>query len=238
MFGMRELIAYLAQFEISPRRAMEVFRAFGPGAMQAIAAKPLSALRGTAAAGFPPRGQHCPVLPHGRRLRPAAGSGPSAHPAPQRGQRPHLPAPCATAGNGIQLHPPAAGKAGPCAGPVHRDRGTLREDVRRRAVYLPAGPAGRRAGHCRPAGHAGQAGQERRPGPGPEHAGAGTDPGLCLCAAAAGSHPQGHDRELPCAHRRPRHRQDHHGQRHPAIAGKSGRAGGPLCAPRAAQPNG
>src|SRR5699024_9804501 len=26
MFGMRELIAYLAQFEISPRRAMEVFR--------------------------------------------------------------------------------------------------------------------------------------------------------------------------------------------------------------------
>ena len=36
MFGMRELIAYLAQFEISPRRAMEVFRTFGPGAMQAI----------------------------------------------------------------------------------------------------------------------------------------------------------------------------------------------------------
>lgn len=41
MFGMRELIAYLAQFEISPRRAMEVFRTFGPGAMQAIAANPI-----------------------------------------------------------------------------------------------------------------------------------------------------------------------------------------------------
>ena len=40
MFGMRELIAYLAQFEISPRRAMEVFRVFGPGAMQAISANP------------------------------------------------------------------------------------------------------------------------------------------------------------------------------------------------------
>ena len=40
MFGMRELIAYLAQFEISPRRAMEVFREFGPGAAQAIAANP------------------------------------------------------------------------------------------------------------------------------------------------------------------------------------------------------
>ena len=26
MFGMRELIAYLAQFEISPRKAMEVFK--------------------------------------------------------------------------------------------------------------------------------------------------------------------------------------------------------------------
>ena len=40
MFGMREIIAYLAQFEISPRKAMEVFRVFGPGAMQAIAANP------------------------------------------------------------------------------------------------------------------------------------------------------------------------------------------------------
>ena len=40
MFGMRELIAYLAQFEISPRKAMEVFRVFGPGAMQAIAENP------------------------------------------------------------------------------------------------------------------------------------------------------------------------------------------------------
>ena len=40
MFGMRELIAYLAQFEISPRRAMEVFRVFGPGAMQAISQNP------------------------------------------------------------------------------------------------------------------------------------------------------------------------------------------------------
>ncbi|MFR8716420.1 MAG: helix-hairpin-helix domain-containing protein [Faecalibacterium prausnitzii] len=37
---MRELIAYLAQFEISPRRAMEVFRTFGPGAMQAIQQNP------------------------------------------------------------------------------------------------------------------------------------------------------------------------------------------------------
>ena len=40
MFGMRELIAYLAQFEIGPRKAMEVFRAFGPGSMQAISANP------------------------------------------------------------------------------------------------------------------------------------------------------------------------------------------------------
>ena len=40
MFGMRELIAYLAQFEIGPRKAMEVFRAFGTGAMQAISANP------------------------------------------------------------------------------------------------------------------------------------------------------------------------------------------------------
>ena len=37
MFGMRELIAYLAQFEISPRKAMEVFKAFGVGAMKGTA---------------------------------------------------------------------------------------------------------------------------------------------------------------------------------------------------------
>ena len=40
MFGMRELIAYLEQFEISPRRAMEVFSVFGPSAMQAISQNP------------------------------------------------------------------------------------------------------------------------------------------------------------------------------------------------------
>ena len=40
MFGMRELIVYLGQFEIGPRRAMEVFKTFGPGAMQAISANP------------------------------------------------------------------------------------------------------------------------------------------------------------------------------------------------------
>ena len=93
MFGMRELIAYLAQFEISPRRAMEVFRVFWPQCHAGHLPESLSALWGTPAAGFPPCGQHCTVLPHGRGLHPAAGSSASAHPAPQRGQRPHLPAP-------------------------------------------------------------------------------------------------------------------------------------------------
>ena len=63
MFGMRELIAYLAQFEISPRRAMEVFRVFGPGAMQAISQNPyllcgeplqLDFRQGTAPSGWKP----------------------------------------------------------------------------------------------------------------------------------------------------------------------------------------
>ena len=113
MFGMRELIAYLAQFEISPRRAMEVFthlRRRGP--CRPSQSEPLSALRRAAAAGLPPRRQHRPVLPDGRGLRPAAGSRPAAHLAPQRGQRPHLSAPGAAAGNGIELHPPAPRKAG------------------------------------------------------------------------------------------------------------------------------
>ena len=112
MFGMRELIAYLAQFEISPRRAMEVFRTFGPGAMHGHPAEPLPAVRGAAAAGLPPCRQHRPVLPDGRGLRPTAGSRPPAHPAPQRRQWPHLSAPGAAAGNGVELHPPAPRKAG------------------------------------------------------------------------------------------------------------------------------
>ena len=82
MFGMRELIAYLAQFEISPRRAMEVFRVFGPGRHAGHLPEPLSALWGTPAAGFPPCRQHCTVLSYGRRLHSAAGSGASPYPAP------------------------------------------------------------------------------------------------------------------------------------------------------------
>ena len=121
MFGMRELIAYLAQFEISPRRAMEVFRTFGPGAMNAIAQNPYLLCGEPLQPGFPPCGQHCSVLPHGRGLRPAAGSCPPAHPASQRGQRPYLPASEPAAGHCLQFHPPAAGKAGVCSGPLLAD---------------------------------------------------------------------------------------------------------------------
>ena len=46
MFGMRELIAYLAQFEISPRRAMEVFRTFGFAPLETPAMENLSTLLG------------------------------------------------------------------------------------------------------------------------------------------------------------------------------------------------
>ena len=119
MFGMRELIAYLAQFEISPRRAMEVFRVFGPSAMQAISQNPyllcgnpcswISAMRtalhsitiwkGTALSGWK------------RRF--------SVPCAITRANGPHLSAPCAAAGHGIPLHPAAAREAGPCAGPLH-----------------------------------------------------------------------------------------------------------------------
>ena len=130
MFGMRELIAYLAQFEIGPRKAMEVFRAFGVGAMQAISTNPYLLCGEPLQLDF----RHADSIAQGP-----------------------------TAGNRVQLHPPAAGKAGPCAGQVHRDRRTLREDVRQRALHLPAGPSGRRAGHCPPAGHSGPAGQEHRP---------------------------------------------------------------------------
>ena len=102
MFGMRELIAYLAQFEISPRRAWRCSASLAPVPC-GPSPRTLICSVGNPAAGFPPCRQHCTVLPHGRGLHPAAGSSASAHSAPQRGQRPHLPAPCAAAGHGIHF---------------------------------------------------------------------------------------------------------------------------------------
>ena len=119
MFGMRELIAYLAQFEISPRRAMEVFRVFGPSAMQAISQNPYLLCGEPLQLDFRHADSIAQYYHMEGGLHPAAGSGASPHPAPQRGQRPHLSAPCAAAGHGIPLHPAAARKAGPCAGPLH-----------------------------------------------------------------------------------------------------------------------
>ena len=40
MFGVRELIAWLAQYDISAPRAVEVYKAFGPGAVDAISTNP------------------------------------------------------------------------------------------------------------------------------------------------------------------------------------------------------
>ena len=40
MFGVRELIAWLSQYDISAPRAVEVYKAFGPGALDALHANP------------------------------------------------------------------------------------------------------------------------------------------------------------------------------------------------------
>ena len=110
MFGMRELIAYLAQFEISPRRAMEVFRTFGPGAMTAIQQNPYLLCGEPLQLDFRHADSIAQYYQMAGGLRPAAGSRPPAHPPPQRGQRPHLPAPRPAAGYGLELHPPAPEK--------------------------------------------------------------------------------------------------------------------------------
>ncbi|MFR8114905.1 helix-hairpin-helix domain-containing protein [Faecalibacterium sp.] len=111
MFGMRELIAYLAQFEISPRRAMEVFRTFGPGAMTAIQQNPYLLCGEPLQLDFRHADSIAQYYQMAGGLRPAAGSRPPAHPPPQRGQRPHLPAPRPAAGHGLELHPPAPPKS-------------------------------------------------------------------------------------------------------------------------------
>ena len=61
--------------------------------------------------------------------------------APQRRQWPHLSAPGAAAGNGVELHPSAPRKAGGGAGQLYPDRETGGSDVRRNTVYLSAGSA-------------------------------------------------------------------------------------------------
>ncbi len=40
MFGVRELIAWLAQYDISAPRAVELYKAFGPGTLEAVGANP------------------------------------------------------------------------------------------------------------------------------------------------------------------------------------------------------
>ena len=126
MFGMRELIAYLAQFEISPRRAMEVFRVFGPSAMNAISSNPyllcgeplqLDFRHADSIAQYYHMEGDCTQRLEAALLRTHRAAGADL----ELGQ--------IAAGNGLQFHPPAAGKAGQSAGPVHRNGRTQRPDV-------------------------------------------------------------------------------------------------------------
>ncbi len=118
---------------------MEVFRAFGPGAMQAISANPyllcgeplqLDFRHADSIAQYYHMEGDCAQRLEAallRTLRHNAGNGHTCLPRAQLLE---------TASN---LHHQLAGKAGPCAGQVHRDRRTLREDVRNGVpyIYLP-----------------------------------------------------------------------------------------------------
>ena len=188
MFGMRELIAYLAQFEISPRRAMEVFRTFGSGAMQAIQQNP------TCCAGS--RCSWTSAMPTASpSITRWQGTAPN-------GWKPPFCAPCATtratatpvcpgaaAGNGVELHPPAPEKLAAALDSCIQTGKLAVRMFGRHTVYLSAGSAGRRAGHRRPSGHADQAREADGPKPRQEHPNTGTGAGLCLRAAPKGSHP-------------------------------------------------
>ncbi len=105
MFGMRELIAYLAQFEISPRRAMEVFRVFGPSAMQAISQNPYLLCGEPLQLDF----RHADSIAQYYHME---GD------CTQRLEAALLRTLRHNAGNGHTC-PAAARKAGPCAGPLH-----------------------------------------------------------------------------------------------------------------------
>ncbi len=162
MFGMRELIAYLAQFEISPRRAMEVFRTFGPGAMKAIQQNPyllcgeplqLDFRHADSIAQYYQMAGDCAQRLEAallRTLRHNAGNGHTCLPRAQL---------LATASNFIHQPPEKLEAAlDSCS-----QTGSWRADVRRRPVYLPARPAGRRAGHRRPSGPADRRGEADGP---------------------------------------------------------------------------
>ena len=188
MFGMRELIAYLAQFEISPAGRWKSSAPSGRGPCRPSSRTP------TCSAG-----SRCSWTSATPTASPSItrwqGTAPS-------GWKPPFCAPCATTpatatpvcpGRSCwkrrrtsSTSPP---KAGGGAGQLHPDRETGGADVRRNTVYLSAGSAGCRAGHRRPSGHADQARKADGPRPRQEHPDPGTGAGLCLCAAPEGSHP-------------------------------------------------
>ena len=107
MFGMRELIAYLAQFEIGPRRGHGGVPHLWAGAAQAIAANPYLLCGEPLQLDFRHADSIAQYYQDGRGLPSAAGGGFAAHPAPQCRQRPYLPAPGASGGHRIGLHPSA-----------------------------------------------------------------------------------------------------------------------------------
>ena len=205
MFGMRELIAYLAQFEISPRRAMEVFRVFGPSAMQAISQNPyllcgeplqLDFRHADSIAQYYHMEGDCTQRLEAallRTLRHNAGNGHTCLPRAQL---------LDTASHFIQQPPEKLARAlDHCI-----ETGQLGVKMLEAVpyIYLPDLLEAEQAIADRLALLAKREKQTVRD----------LDKNIQVLELtqalpmrpAAGSHPQGHDRKLPCADRRPRHR--------------------------------
>ena len=229
MFGMRELIAYLAQFEISPRKAMEVFKAFGVGAMQAIASNPyllcgeplqLDFRHADSIAQYYHLEGDCAQRLEAallRTLRHNAGNGHTCLPRAQL---------LTTASNFIHQPPEKLARA--------LDRCIETEELAVKMfdavpyIYLPDLLSAEQDIADR-LNLLAKRGKNTVRELDKNIQILELTQGFAYAPPAKGSHPQGYDGELPCAHRRPRHRQDHHRQRHFAAAGKSGRAGGAVC---------
>ena len=101
LYGVREVIAWMARFGLSPQTAVTAYRAFGAHAVEALERNPYLLCGEPLNLKFSQVDGIARTLGGRRGQRPAPVGRAFVHAAPQRGQRPHLPAaPEARGGHG------------------------------------------------------------------------------------------------------------------------------------------
>ena len=212
MFGVREVIAWMAKFGLSAQMAVTAYRTYGPHTVDALqqnpyllCGEPLN-LKFSQADGIAAKLQ----FEQGCDLRIAAGL---TYALRHNANNGHTCLPeeklVESTARFIRVEPKR----------VRSALGELleREEMRSRMfdgvkyIYLPAQCRGR---YCRAAGGAGDLSNGAAAHAGERHPGVGADAGVCLRASSAGGHPNGALFPGYGADRRSGYRKDHHRQGH------------------------